>query len=165
MPVINRGVQPAVVSGGNFQAISLTGVTFSAGNWNGDTPGNLGAIADGNLATATTWGRTLGGGNRGWIQADLGAFYSRLYIEIKIGIKMEASWGDGNADWFCETSELANLFVPTWETKQFKPTALERILYLNQFVTCRYLRLGCSDNGGGQGMLQWYSLRAWQLNL
>ena len=166
MAIVSFGaIAPTTVVGATFTPVSLLGANFTAGNWNGDTPGNLSAIADGAPNSATTWGRTFMNGNRGWIQADLGNFYSRLYMEIKAGIKMEGSWGDGNADWFCEISEVANSFVPVWEIKNFRPTATERILYLNQFIGCRFIRLGCADNSGGQGMLRWHSLRLWQLNL
>ena len=158
-----RGVASNAIVGATFTSISLAPASFTAGNWNGETPTNLQAIADNNLTTGTTWGRTYGGGNRGWIQADLGAFYSQLYLEIKAGIKMASGWEAGNADWFLEFSEINDGFIPAWEIKQFRAGSSEKILYLNLFTACRYIRLGCMDNGGGQGEFRWYSLRAWQL--
>lgn len=167
MPVINRSSQATFinVTGGNFQPFSLAGATFTAGNWNGDMPTNLQAITDNDSNSATTWGRTSGLYNRGWIQVDLGSFFSSIYFEITAGIKMYQGWNEGNADWFCETSEIANAFVPIWQAIKVSPSITERALYLNGFASCRYLRLGCFDNGGGEGMLRWYNLRMWHLLL
>jgi len=166
MAIVGFGaITPVTVVGGSFTPVSLSGVAFTAGNWNGDTPGNLGAIADGNTATATTWGRTYGGGNKGWIQADFGQTLNRVYLEVLIGLRMNAGWDGGESTWTVEASSNTQFFLPLWQAIRIKPTSNERVLLLNLWGGFRYLRATAEDVGAGQTELRWYDLRAWQMNL
>jgi hypothetical protein len=165
MPIINVRTQPIILGSSVFpsQPLNLGSITYSAGNWAGDTPGNLNAIADGNPNTATTWGRTYGAGNRGWIQVDLGSVFPRLYLEFLFEIKMEASWSNGNADWFVEVGS-GDFFIPSWQANYLRPGSSERLIHLGVFASSvKLVRLGCHDNGGGQGMLRWHDFNLWQL--
>ena len=166
MPVINKSAQTIVTSGsGSFQPLSLSGITFSAGNWAGVTPGNLEAIADGDPNSATTWGRTTGGGNKGWIQADLGQAFNRLYLEVAIGLRMAPGWDGGEATWTVEASPNTLFFPPLWQAIRIRPSSTERVYVLNLWGSFRYLRATAEDVGAGQAELRWYDLRVWQLYL
>lgn len=155
--------QPNTNSGTtNFTLLSLANASLSAGNWAGATPGNLGAIADGDPNSATTWGRTTGGGNKGWIQADLGQAFNRLYLEVAIGLRMAPGWDGGEATWTVEASPNTNFFTPLWQAIRIRPSSTEQILQLNLWGSFRYLRVTAEDVGAGQAELRIYNLKIWQ---
>ena len=168
MTIVGFGVgssSSSSIVGATFSPVSLATVNFTAGNWGGDTPGNLSAIADSDSNSATTWGRTYGSGNKGWIQADLGQNLNRLYLEIKLGVRMNTNWPSGEATWAIEVSPNTNFFMPLWQAVRIKPTTSEQILQVSTWGNFRYLRVTTEDTGAGQAELRWYDLRIWQLSL
>lgn len=156
-----------VSSGGSspFSAVANGSIITTAGNWGQTTPTNLANVTDNDLATATGWGQTAGGGNKGYIQVDLGQFYATAFFKSKFGLRMGDNWGGGNATWTIEVADANDSFGPVWIASKFAAGTTELIFQLGFWVSGQKIRFTCEDVAGGPGMLRLYDLRAWSVAL
>ena len=151
--------------GSPFSAIALSSGMVSAGNWGGTTPTNLSNALDGDLRTATRWGQTAGGGNKGWVQVDLGQIYNNLFFGCKFGYRMGDGWGGGEATWTVDLADEAGNFSPMWIAYKFRPGVTEFIFQPSFWVRAQKVRFTGEDTGNGPAMLRVYDFRAWSVTL
>lgn len=148
-----------------FTAIASTNFVVTAGNWGGTTPSNLANVLDGDLTTATGWGQTAGGGNKGWVQVDLGQAYTNLFFRCKFGYRMGDGWGGGEASWTIDLADEAGNFSPLWTAYKFRPGVVEFIVQPGFWVRGQKVRFTGEDTGNGPAILRVYDFRAWSVTL